>query len=317
MQIVFLDRATFAESVTFDPALIGRCDWREFPVTAPEDVIARSRDAEVLIVNKVRLTAELLMALPRLKLISISATGVDNVDLESARRHGIAVCNVSGYAVKSVPEHVFAVLLALRRNLLPYSRAMGEGAWADSPVYCLHTFPIRDLAGSTLGIIGGGTLGQAVARLARAFGMKTLVAERRGVATPRTGRTHFEEVLASSDAITLHVPLTTETRGLIGKDEIAQMKRDAVLINAARGSVVDEDALLGALRTGKLAGAAIDVLATEPPPAEHPLITARLPNLMITPHVAWASLQAQQRLADEVIANIAAFRRGERRNRIV
>lgn len=312
MSIVFLDRNTFAASIRFAAAE----GSRDYPRTAPEQVVERARDAAVIVTNKVKLPGALLEQLPRLKLVAVSATGVDHIDLDAARRLGIGVCNVRDYATHSVPEHVFAVLLALRRNLQRYATAAIDGHWSKSEAFCLHDWPIDDLAGSTLGIVGGGALGKAVARLAEAFGMRVRVADRRG-ASPRRGYVAFEQVLAEADVLSLHVPLTPETRSLIGAPEIARMKPSAILINSARGGVVDEATLLDALRTGRLAGAAIDVLGGEPPPAEHPLLVAQLPNLLITPHIAWASRQAQQRLADEVMENIAAFRRGERRNRVV
>jgi glycerate dehydrogenase len=316
VHIVFLDRDTFAPGIEFAAARLGACTWQDHGQTAAGQVVERLRDADVAITNKVRLPGEALAQLPRLRLIATAATGVDNIDTAAARSRDIGVCNVRGYAESSVPEHVFALLFALRRNLFGYRRAARDGRWSRSPFFCLHDYPIEDLAGSTLGIIGGGTLGQAVARLATAFGMRVLVAGQRDT-TPRPGRVALEELLRESDAVTLHVPLTPATRHLIGTAELALMKPGAVLINTARGGVVDETALLAALQSGQLAGAALDVLGVEPPPADHPLLIADLPNLIITPHVAWASRQAQQRLADEVIENIAAFLRGEARNRVV
>lgn len=316
MQIVFLDRDSFAPGIDFAAARLGTCTWQDYGQTAAGQVVERLRDAEVAITNKVRLPGEVLAQLPRLRLIAAAATGVDNIDTVAARSRNIGVCNVRGYAERTVPEHVFALLFALRRNLFGYQRAARDGRWSQSPFFCLHSYPIEDLAGSTLGIIGGGTLGQAVARMATALGMRAHMAEQRGAA-PRPGRIAFEELLSTSDAVTLHVPLTPATRHLIGAAELAQMKPGAVLVNTARGGVVDETALLAALQSGQLAGAALDVLGVEPPPPDHPLLAADLPNLIITPHVAWASRQAQQRLADEVIENIAAFLRGEARNRVV
>lgn len=315
MNIVFLDRDTFARDVRFAPLADFR--WRDWPATRPEEVTTRATDAEVVLTNKVRITAEHMAALPRLRLIAATATGVDNIDIEAARRHGIAVANVRGYAVNTVPEHVFALMLALRRSLPAYRDDLRAGRWSGSNVFCLLTQPIRDLAGSTLGVVGGGSLGQAVARLGTAFGMRVLFAEHRGVTAVRPGRASFEQVLAESDVLTLHLPLTPETHHLVGAPELARMKRDAILINTARGALVDPRALVAALKSGRLAGAGIDVLDTEPPPADHPLLAAELPNLIVTPHVAWASLEAQQRLADEVMANVAAFARGESRNRVV
>jgi len=317
MHIVFLDRSTFVPEVRFPTGALGDCCWNEYPATRPADVAPRIREAEVLLSNKVRVTAEHMAAAPRLKLIAATATGVDHIDLDAARARGIGVANVRGYAVHAVPEHVFALLLALRRSLIGYRADLRAGRWSRSDIYCLHTQPLRDLAGSTLGIVGSGSLGQAVARLAAAFGMRVLQAERRGAATVRPGRVPFERVLAEADALTLHVPLTPETRHLIGPGEFARLKPGAVLINTARGALVDPRALRAALQSGRLAGAGIDVLETEPPPPDHPLLTADLPNLIVTPHVAWASLEAQQRLADEVMANVAAFLRGESRNRVV
>ncbi len=316
MGIVFLDRGTFLPSVRFAASDIGGRPWRDYLYSPPERVLEHARDAEVLVTNKVRLPAELITALPQLRLIVCAATGVDNVDVEVARGRGVVVCNVRGYAAHSVPEHAFAMLLALRRNLLRYRQALEDGEWARSPIFCLLTWPNEDLYGSTLGVIGGGALGQAVARIGQAFGMNVLLAERRDAVAIRPQRVPFDRVLADSDVISLHLPLTPQTRNLIGVMELAAMKRNAILINTARGGIIDETALLAALRDGRIAGACLDVLATEPPGADHPLVSARLPNLLVTPHIAWASRQAQQYLADEVVANIAAFFRGETRNRV-
>jgi glycerate dehydrogenase len=317
MHIVFLDRRTFADGIRFDLSSLGDCRWQEYPVTAADQVAARLRDAEVALTNKVRLTGAMFAALPRLRLICATATGVDNIDTAAARERGIAVANVRGYATDTVPEHVFAMILALRRCLFRYHAAARDGRWSAAPVFCLHDYPIADLAGATLGIVGSGSLGGALARVAECFGMRVLLAERRGAAGTRAGRVAFEQVLSEADVLSLHLPLTPDTRHLIGRAELAAMKPGAILINTARGALVDPAALVEALRSGHLGGAGIDVLETEPPPADHPLLKADLPNLLVTPHVAWASRQAQQKLADEVIANIAAFQRGERRNRVV
>jgi len=314
-KIAFLDRSTFFDSIVFPVARLA-AEWQENARTAPDEVLIHAAESAVVVTNKVKLPAALLEKLPQLKLVAVAATGVDHVDLDAARRLGIGVCNVRDYATHSVPEHVFAVLLALRRNLIAYASAATNGAWSRAENFCLLNWPIDDLAGSMLGIIGGGALGQSVAKLGAAFGMRVLLAEQRG-APPRPGRVVFEQVLAEADVLSLHVPLTPATRNLIGATELVRMKPSAILINSARGGVVDEVALVEALRAGQLAGAAVDVLTTEPPPADHPLLSANLPNLLVTPHIAWASRQAQQRMADEVAENIAAFLRGEHRNRVV
>ena len=301
----------------FPTDAFGDCRWQDYPSTRPEEVAARIRAADIVLTNKVRLTGDHIAAAPRLRLVAATATGVDNIDTDAARECGIGVCNVRGYAVRTVPEHVFALMLALRRSLPAYREDVRAGRWSQAGIFCLLTQPIRDLAGSTLGIVGGGSLGEVVARLGRAFEMRVLVSERRGAATVRPGRTAFEQVLTESDALTLHLPLTPETRHLIGAPELARMKPGAILINTARGALVDVVALVESLQRGHLGGAGIDVLEVEPPPPDHPLLWADLPNLIVTPHVAWASLEAQQRLADEVMANIVAFVRGESRNRIV
>jgi glycerate dehydrogenase len=316
MRIVFLDRSTFHPDIVFDAASVPGAVWRDYPTTFTHELSGRLADAEVIVTNKVKLNGAILTALPGLRLIAVAATGVDHVDLAAAKQQGIAVCNVSGYAAHTVAEHVFALLLALRRQLDRYAAAAIDGHWSRAGTFCLQTWPIEELAGSTLGIVGAGANGASVAALATAFGMHVLLAERRGAASVRPGRVSFEHVLAQADTVSLHVPLTAETRHLIGASELARMKRNAVLINTARGSVVDETALLAALRDGHIAGAALDVLASEPPPMDHPLLSAGLPNLLITPHIAWASRQAQQKLANEVIANIVAFQRGEHRNRV-
>jgi glycerate dehydrogenase len=317
VRIVFLDRNTFSDSIVFPFVRLTGCEWREFAHTAPDQILERAAHAEAIVTNKVKLPGTLLERLPTLKLIAAAATGVDHIDIEAARRLGLGVCNVRDYATHSVPEHVFALALALKRNLTGLAQAARDGRWSASDSFTLHAHAIDDLAGGTLGILGAGTLGRAVARVGTAFGMRVLLAERRGATVVRPGRAAFAQVLSESDVLSVHVPLTPETRQLIGAAEFAQMKPGAILINAARGGVVDEAALLNALRVGCLAGAGIDVLAQEPPPADHPLLTANLPNMIVTPHVAWASRQAQQKLAEEIVANIAAFMRGTSRNRVV
>jgi glycerate dehydrogenase len=275
----------------------------------------RLAGAAVAVTNKVVLDAAAMAAAPGLRLICLAATGTNTVDLEAAGRAGIAVCNVRGYATAAVAQHVFALLLALSTRLLDYHQAVRAGRWQQSRQFCLLDFPIRELSGKTLGIVGYGELGRAVARLAGAFGMQVLVAQRAGGA-PTPERLPLAELLARVDVLSLHCPLTPQTRGLIGAAELALMRPDAVLVNTARGGIVDEVALARALRAGRLGGAGVDVLSLEPPRAGNPLLEADIPNLIVTPHSAWASREARQRLVEEIARNIAAFRRGEDRNRV-
>jgi len=235
------------------------------------------------------------------------------VDWAWCRQRGITVCNVRGYGTRSVAEHVLMLMLALRRQLPGFQRDLRAGAWQRAEAFCLLDRPIGDLGGATLGIVGTGELGQAVAALGRALGMEVLLAERRGAA-PRPGRVAFEEALARADVLSLHCPLTPETRGLVGAAELAAMKPGAILINTARGALVDAEALLASLAAGHLGGAGIDVLPEEPPRHGHPLLAADLPNLIVTPHVAWASASAMQALADQLVGNLEAFVAGAPRN---
>ncbi|MCA1555460.1 MAG: D-2-hydroxyacid dehydrogenase [Acidobacteria bacterium] len=312
-RIVFLDRATLRADVR-RPSF--EHEWCEYGETRAGDVVERLRGASIAVVNKVEIREAQLAELTALRLIAVAATGTDNIDLKSCRERNVSVTNVRGYATDTLPEHVFMLMLALRRNLISYQADLRAGKWQRAEGFCLLTHPIRDLHESTLGIIGHGALGQSVERLARAFRMNVLVAERKGVQNCRTGRTPFAEVLRASDIITLHTPLTGETSHLIGAAELALMKPEAVLINCARGGVVDETALIEALRSGVIAGAGVDVLSHEPPREGNALLELGLPNLIVTPHVAWASLQAMQMLADQLIDNIEAFVRGEGRNLI-
>jgi glycerate dehydrogenase len=289
--------------------------WRLYPSSTPDQLGERLAGLEVVVSNKVVLGRELLAAADRLRLVCVAATGTNNVDLVAARELGIAVANVTGYATPAVTQHVFALLLALTTRLDEHRRAACDGSWSRSPYFCVLDFPFRELAGKTMGIVGYGELGRAVARVAEAFGMQVLVAQRPGGAA-QADRVPLDALLRRADVVSLHVPLADNTRDLIGERELALMKPDAVLINTARGGIVDERALLAALRAGRLGGAGIDVLAVEPPPPGQPLLQAELPNLIVTPHVAWASRAARQRMLDEVAANILAYARGERRNRV-
>jgi glycerate dehydrogenase len=310
-RVVFLDRDTLRAALrrpAFDHT------WVDYPTTAPDEVLTRLEGATIAVVNKVVLDAGAIARLPDLRFVAIAATGVNNVDLGACRARGIPVSNIRRYGGVSVSEHVFMLILALRRQLLAYRADMLDGAWQRADGFCLLTHPIRDLRGSTLGIVGYGDLGHHVAELGRGFGMRVLLAERRGATACRPGRTPFEQVLADSDVLSLHTALTPETHHLIGERELEAMKPGALLINTARGGLVDEVALLRALQSGFLGGAGIDVLPEEPPRAGNPLLEVNRPNLIVTPHIAWASQEAMQALGDQLIDNMEAFVRGAPRN---
>jgi glycerate dehydrogenase len=294
-------------------------DWVEHAKTAPGQVVEHLAGASIAITNKVAIDAAAIAALPDLKMVAVSATGTNNVDLDACRERGIVVSNIRGYAEHTVPEHAMALLLALSRNLVAWRETLLAGGWQRAEQFCLFDHPIRDLHGATLGLIGSGTLGNGVARLSEAFGMRVLRAERQGAAVVRPGYTAFSEVLTQADAISLHCPLTAETKNLIGEAELRAMKRSALLINTARGGIVDESALIRALKEGWIAGAGFDVITTEPPPADHPMVDPALlalPNFLLTPHVGWSSRPAMQTLADQLIGNIEAFVAGAPRNRV-
>lgn len=314
--IVFLERDSI-RAVVRRPAFAHT--WEEYPLTLPDELPGRLGNATIAVTNKVRLGGELLARLPRLRLIAGAATGTDNIDLDYCRNNGIAVTNIRGYAVRAVPEHVMMLILVLRRQLLPYRRDVAAGRWQQAPLFCFFDHPIRDLYGGTLALVGRGSLGQGVARLAEAFGMRILWSERPGAPAARPGYVPFAQALAEADVLSLHCPLTGETRGMIGEAELRAMKPDALLINTARGGLVDEAALARALREGWIGGAGIDVLSREPPRDGNPLLDpgiVDLPNLLLTPHVAWASGAAMQTLADQLVDNIEAFVRGEAVNRV-
>jgi len=313
---VFLDLAS-VDRGDLDLAALRRvaASWATYAQTPAELTAARIGDAMVVVTNKVVVDRAVMTACPGLRLICVAATGTNNVDLEAARERGIAVCNVTGYATPSVVQHVFALMLALTTRLAEHAAAAQDGRWAASDLFCVLDFPFRELAGKTLGIVGYGELGRGVARVAEAFGMSVLVAQRPG-GSPQQGRLPLDELLARSDVVTLHVPLAENTRGLIGERELALMRPDALLINTARGGIVDEAALIAALREGRLGGAGVDVLAIEPPRSGSPLLEGPPPNLIVTPHVAWAGREARQRLLDEVALNIRAFNEGRERNRV-
>jgi glycerate dehydrogenase len=310
-RVVFLDRASVKARVR-RPACAA--DYVEHEKTAVADIVPRLAGATVAIINKVPMRAETLGRLPDLKLIAIAATGYDVVDLDYCRQHGITVSNIRNYAVHTVPEHAFTLILALRRSLLAYRADVEAGAWQAADQFCFVTHPIGDLFGSTLGVVGEGAIGQATAAIGRAFGMKVLFADHAPPRMPGVEFTSFDKVLADSDVLSLHCPLTSETRNLIGIDQLRQMKRSALLINTSRGGLVDEAALVQALDEGLIAGAGFDVLTVEPPKNGHPLLDVRRPNFILTPHIAWASDGAVQFLADQLIDNIEAWDAGAPRN---
>jgi glycerate dehydrogenase len=310
-RIVVLERDSL-DAVLRRPAFAH--SWQEYGKVAPEALAGCLGGASIAIVNKTPLRAEALGALPALRLIAVAATGTDNVDLAAAAARGITVSNVRGYAEHTVPEHAFALILALRRNLVAWREDVKRGLWQRAETFCLGGHPVRDLHGATLGIFGEGSIGQGTARIARAFGMRVLFADH---APPKAAGVEFTpamQVLAESDVVSLHLPLTPATRNLIGARELAAMKPDALLINTARGGLVDEQALADALRRGTIAGAGFDVLSAEPPRQGNPLLSLDLPNFILTPHVAWSGRQAMQALADQLMDNVEAFVRGAPRN---
>lgn len=306
--VVFLDRNSVKATVRRP-----RCaqSYAEYDKTSPDQVVERLRDATVAIVNKVVLREPTLAQLPKLKMIAMAATGYDCIDIEACRRRGIAVANIRNYAVHTVPEHVFAMVLGLRRSLLAYRQDVEQGVWQTSEQFCFLTHPIGDLFGSTMGIIGEGAIGQGTAAIARGFGMKVLFADHEPPKAPGVEFTPFDEVLERADVLSLHLPLTASTRDLIGADQLRRMKRNALLINTARGGLVNEAALIQALDEGWIAGAGFDVLTIEPPRDGNPLLDVRRPNFILTPHVAWASDGAMQFLADQMIDNVDAWAEGK------
>ncbi|MGF6244632.1 glycerate dehydrogenase [Paraburkholderia sp. GAS38] len=314
LKVVFLDRATISPQTVLK-ALPFPHSLEVFQNTPAESVAVRIANADIVIVNKVRLTRSDLEQAKHLKMIAIAATGTDNVDLTTCRERGIVVSNIRNYATHTVPEHTFALIFALRRSLVAYRDAVSAGRWLEANQFCFFDFPIRDLSGTTLGIIGDGALGRAVADIGRALGLRVLFSAYKGRADMGPLYTPFQEMLETSDIISLHCPLTPATRDLIGKAEFLQMKRKPLLINTARGGLVNETALVAALKSGMISGAGFDVVTQEPMPLDHPFqeILSH-PGFVLTPHVAWASDEAIQALADQLIDNIAAFQAGTPRH---
>src|SRR3984885_10549254 len=300
-RVVFLDRDSLKAKVRKPSCAT---DYVEYAKTSVEEIAPRLKDATVAIINKVPMRADTLKQLPKLKMIAVAATGYDIVDVPYCKEHGIAVANIRNYAVHTVPEHAFALILALRRNILAYRQDVEKGVWQKSEQFCFFTHDIGDLYGSTLGIIGEGAIGQGTAAIGRAFGMRVLFADHPPPKLEGVTFTPHEQVLAESDVLSLHCPLMPATRNLINLEAFRKMKRNALLINTARGGLVDEAALVQALDEGLIAGAGFDVLTVEPPRDGNPLLDLRRSNFILTPHIAWASDGAMQFLADQLIDNI-------------
>ncbi|OUS27528.1 hydroxyacid dehydrogenase [Thalassotalea sp. 42_200_T64] len=317
MRAVFLDRSTISEDIDLSPIESHVTTISYFEHTAIEKVIFRAKFAEVIISNKVMITAEIIRQLPKLKLICIAATGTNNVNLVAAQKAGIAVCNVSGYANTSVTQYVFAMLLEYLQKTSHYIENSRQGDWQNSPVFCHFGLPINELAAKKIAIIGYGGLGKQVSEIAKAFAMEVLIAERQLASSIRPGRVSFEQAISTADIISLHAPLSDETANLINQQSIKTMKMGVIIINTARGGLVNSLDLLAALKSKKIGAAILDVLENEPPPQDHPLLNAKLDNLLITAHIAWGSLQAQQRLINRLADNIKSYQQGLQLNRVV
>ncbi len=312
MKAVFLDYASLDKNdldfhalhAVFDELIL-------YPSTDAETLVARVQDADVIISNKVMVDADTLKQCSQLKLILISATGTNNIDLQQAKAQGVVVCNCQGYGTAAVAQHTLMLMLNLATSCLQYERAVQRGEWNKASQFCLLDYPIIELSGKTLGILGYGELGQAVAKLAEAFGMRVLVGNLPNRPHADSTRVGFDDLLAQSDFVSLHCPLTDDTRDLIDAQAFAKMKKSAFLINCARGGIVNEAALADALKQGEIAGAATDVLTVEPPKEGNVLLEARLPNLIITPHSAWGSVDARQRMVQQLVENAQAFQAGQ------
>ncbi len=310
MRTVFLDRETFPADMELAPPGAAQ-DWTTHDRTAPEEVVERLAGARVAITNKVPLRRETIEALPELEMISVAATGYDVIDIEACRDHGVAVSNVRGYAVNTVPEHTFALILALRRSIVGYRADVLAGEWEKAGQFCFFTHPIKDLAGSRIGILGEGAIGQAVATIARGFGMEPVFAAHKGVSGLGPLYTPFEEVLETADIITLHCPLTPKTRDTLAMPEFRAMRRKPLIVNTARGGLVNEADAVRALEEGLIGGLGFDVLTAEPPAADNPLYRAAdRPDVILTPHVAWASNEAMAEVWRQTIEAVDAFAAG-------
>lgn len=319
MRGVFLDLETYKPDDRHPTMLEPTLEhWYFYDGTPTSDeAIERMQGADVVVINKVNITREIMQACPDLKLIVAGATGVDNIDIAAAEELGIPVSNVRGYSTESVAQVAFSLILALSNKLILYHGLVQDGAWQRNTGFNLLDYDWYELQGKTLGIIGYGDIGQATARIAKAFGMDVIIADRKGTTDLRVGRVAFDEVVANADVLSIHCPKTLETIGLIGADELRAMKNSALLINVSRGGIVDEHALLDALQSGEIAGAGLDVLSKEPPREGNPLLDCgELPNLIITPHCAWASVEARLRMFEQIAEIITKFKNGEPMNRM-
>jgi len=313
-RIVFLDRGTMGPALQLHRPSF-RHDWVEYERTAPEQVVERLRDCDIAISNKVPIRRDSIEKLTRLKMIAIPATGHDAFDIDACAERGVVVSNARGYAVSTVPEHTFALILALRRSLAGYRRDVIAGKWQEADQFCFFAHPIGDLAGSVLGIFGEGAIGQRVARLGEAFGMRALFGAHKGVSGLGPLYTPFDEVLATADVITLHCPLLPGTRNMLAMPEFRRMKKRPLIINCGRGGLVDETDLVKALDLGLIAGIGFDCLTSEPPRPENALLAILdRPNVIVTPHVAWASMEAVQTVWDQVVRHIENFYKGQPSN---
>lgn len=311
LHIVVLDRDT----------LVNRPFDFDFPhtlssygTTEAHETLERIRGVDIVITNKVVISAQAFAENPQLKLVAVTATGVNNVDVEAAKQNGTAVCNIRAYGNESVAEHAFMMMITLMRNLPAYQRDVAAGLWENSPFFCYLGAPMRDLNGKTLAIFGRGNIGKTLATYAQAFKMNVVFAEHKNAQSVRDGYVSFDEAIRSADVVSLNCPLTPQTANMIGEAELQQMKPGAILINCGRGGLVDEAALVAALKYGQIGGAGFDVLTQEPPRNGNPLLKARLPNLIVTPHIAWASQEAANRLFDILLDNINRFVAGNPQN---
>ncbi|MEM1162632.1 MAG: D-2-hydroxyacid dehydrogenase [Pseudomonadota bacterium] len=315
-RIVFLDRSTMAPQIPLIKPDFEH-EWIEHDRTSPDQIVDRLQGAEIAVTNKVGLKAAHIEALPDLKMIAIPATGYDAFDIAACKARGIVVSNVRGYAHTTVPEHVFALILALRRGIVGYRQSVIDGRWQEAAQFCYFDFPISDLRGQTLGIIGEGIIGQGVARIGQAFGMRTWFAAHKGVDGLGPLYTPFDQVIEEADILTVHAPLMPATRDTLAAAEFTRMTKKPMIINCGRGGLVNEADLVAALDSGQIAGAGFDCLTTEPPKPDNPLLKVlERPNVIVTPHTAWASDEAQIEVWDQVLGGINGYKSGSPINRV-